>query len=221
MTPRRWASGPPSAVWESLAALFSSGDDPLERWNHPNHFAGFLADVALLLYERGVEEADNPNQRKPSAKALKRYRRAASSTVRAAKAVWTVRGRLDFAARWARLTGNADALAYRHGGEPAYLELVTKAAQILCDQDRTEQGIGRRAKYLGSARAWVTLTEDDVSDLEIRWRIRDWLSLTDDVTNIPPRPRLAAAAAWRVGARTVAFQIVVDAAAQMVGMDGA
>jgi hypothetical protein len=205
-----------------LSILTKAGKDPLKRWNHPNHLAGFLADIAILLHERGIIEADPVRDlcHSPSMQQLAdRFRRAAVATRNAAKRVWTKGDRQAFRAHWARVTGRPHALTRpRTTTGNSYCELVQLAASILCDQD--VRFFWKRREYLASSRAWVTISEDDVSDLEIRWRIRDWLSLTDAVTNIPPRERLAAAAAWRVGAHAVAFQIVVDAAAAVVAKSG-
>ncbi len=206
---------------DTLAAIFGAEPgDPLKRWNHPNHLAGYLADLAELLYHKGIQERDPLSGGTPQLRpaTLRKYRKAARATSRAAKKVWTKEGRRRFQANWGRITGAPHALTTRKYQPIAYYELVARAAAILCDQRYDDPG---RLDYLGSTRGWATITEDDVSDLEIRWRIRDWLSLTDKVVNIPPRERLAAAAAWRVGAHTVAFQIVVDAAAAVVAKDGA
>lgn len=203
----------------TLAAIFGADPgNPLKRWNHPNHLAGYLAELAELLYHKGIDEQDPLRQSSPDPATTKRYYRAAIATRRAAKRVWTKSGRRRFQAHWGRITGAPRSLTGRVGLSFAYYELVRRAAVVLCCQRYDDPN---RIEYLGSARAWVTIDEDDVSDLEIRWRIRDWLSLTDDVVNIPPKERLAAAAAWRVGAHAVAFQIVVDAAAAVVAKSGA
>jgi len=198
------------------------GDNPLKRWNHPNHHAGFLADLAILIYRRGARERALPGDRPPPAsdtepKRLKRYYKAARATVRGTRTVWTAEDKQRFQANWGRLTHNPQGLLslWSEGIFP-YGELVAAAGQILIGRLLDLQP-AKRIQYLSSVRAWATITEDDVSDLEIRWRIRDWLALAEDeVTNIPPNARLAAAAAWRVGAYPVAFQIVVDAAAAVV-----
>jgi hypothetical protein len=207
----------------TLAAIFAAqSDDPLLRWNHPNHVAGYLADLADLIYEQGIQESDSAHPSVLLRSTATKYRRAARATSRAAKKVWTKADRRRFQARWGKITGSAQTLSYPMLGDNAYnsityIELVNRAALILCTQQVTEP---RRVSYLGSADAWATITEDNASDLEIRWRIRDWLALTDDVTNIPPTERLAAAAAWRIGAHAVAFQIVLGAASAVVEKNG-
>lgn len=204
---------------DTLAAIFGTDPtDPLKRWNHPNHLAGYLADLAELLYHKGIQERDPLGSHvQPKPATVRKYRKAAKATSRAAKKVWTKEGRQRFQANWTRITGAPHALTTQKYQSIAYYELVARAAAVLCNQRYEDPG---RLDYLGSVRGWATIDEDDVSDLEIRWRIRDWLSLTDEVVNIPPKERLAAAAAWRVGAHAVAFQIVVDAAAAVVAKSG-
>jgi hypothetical protein len=134
--------------------------------------------------------------------------------------VWTKEGRRKLAARLGRILGkpldmNGEvAVAYRsdpeenqHGGWAPTMQrhLVKRAAAILIGQ----QGDPELAQtFPGLRKAGFS---DVIDQIELKWRIRDWLSVTD-VTNLPPNIRLAAAAAWEGGSRPNAYQIVMEAA---------
>lgn len=217
-----------------LTTVFADDkSDPLLRWNHPNHAAGFVADLAVLLYEREDPETLTASSEWNGTKVIcipsNLYYTAAKAVVRATRRVWTASDRRMFAAHWGTITHNPLSLArndynnYNYRATP-YANLVIAAARLLVSEhvervvvnphtNQVTDPQNNRVNRLCSAASWTTIDQDDVRQIEIKWRIRDWLALTDDVTNIPLRCRQAATAAWRADARQVAFQIVLAGAA--------
>ena len=178
------------------------------RWNHPNHLAGFLAELAEAVTVKSSAHWHNKMM----------YWDAAIALRRAGQRVWSKDKRRALAARLGRLLGRPvtnNGLFYptdeeeRHGGWfPSMQRLLVEAATAtLIGQQPKED------KAVTSAVGHIRLAGfgDAIDKIELKWRIRDWLALTD-VTNVPPNIRLAAAAAWEGGHRPVAHQIVMEAA---------
>jgi hypothetical protein len=207
-----------------LATAFPDDkDDPLLRWNHPNHAAGFLADLAVLLYEREDPETLTASSEWNGTRMISipsnHYYKAAKAVISATRRVWSASARRMFAAHWGTIVHNPHSLVKHDYHATAYAELVTRAARILVGHLSTDLLdpciVNSRVKHLCLATAWTTIDQDDVRRTEIKWRIRDWLALTDDVVDIPLRYRRAAITAWRGGARQTAFQIIVAGTATM------